>query len=103
MADPPDALGVEPVDWLVEEEDAGITEHCRGDAEPLGHAKRELTHPPVGHRRQPHLVQDLVDPAGRNVVSQGQPPQVVPGGASRVKRFGVKQCADLAEGQSRSQ
>ena len=46
---------------------------------------------------KPHLVQDLVDPAERDVVGEGQPAQVVAGGASRVERLGVEQAADLAQ------
>ena len=70
--------------------------------EALAHAQRELPGPPVGHRGEAHLVQDLVDPAQRDVVGEGQPAQVVAGGAGRVERLGVEQAAHLAQGQANS-
>ena len=41
VPDPDDALGVEPVDRLVEDEDRRVAEQRGGDAEPLAHAERE--------------------------------------------------------------
>ena len=42
-ADPADAVGVEAVDRLVEDEHRRVAEHGRGDAQPLGHPQREAS------------------------------------------------------------
>ena len=48
-ADPPDALRVEAVDRLVEQQHRRVAEQRAGDAEPLPHAEREAAGPPAGH------------------------------------------------------
>ena len=45
VADPTDALGIEAVDRLVEEEHPGVTQQRGGDAQALGHPQRELARP----------------------------------------------------------
>ena len=97
MADPADALGVEAVDGLVEEQHAGVAEQGAGDAEPLAHAEGELAGPPVGHGGEPDDVEHVVDARRRDVVGLGQPAQVVAGAAARVEGLGVEQGAHLAE------
>ena len=72
VAHPADALGVEAVDRLVEEQHAGVAEQRAGDAEPLAHAEGELAGPPVGHRGEPDDVEDLVDAPVGDVVGPGQ-------------------------------
>ena len=56
---PADALGVETVDRLVEEQHAGIAQQGRGDTEALAHTKRELSRPSASDRAQSDLVDDL--------------------------------------------
>ena len=91
VAYPPDPLGVEAVDRLVEEQNGGIAEQRRGDSKTLAHAEGELAGPPVGHGGQADLVEDLVDAAKGDVVCERQPSEVVAGRASGVERLGVEQ------------
>ena len=42
VADPADTFGVEAVDRLVKQQDPRVAEQGGGDAQPLGHAEREL-------------------------------------------------------------
>ena len=49
-ADPADALRVEAVDRLVEQQHTWVAQQGRCYAEPLAHAERELPGPPVGDR-----------------------------------------------------
>ena len=95
---PQDALGVEAVDGLVEEEHARVPEQRGGDAEPLGHAEGELPGPLAGHRGQPHQLEQLVDARRCDVVGLGQGPQVLVGAPPRVHRFGLEQGPDLPQG-----
>ena len=46
-ADPADALGVEAVDRLVEEQHRRVAEQRGGEPEPLAHAEREAADPPL--------------------------------------------------------
>ena len=62
FAHPPDALGVQAVDRLVEQQDVGVAEQRGGDAEPLAHAEGEAAHPVVGDRLQADQVDHLVHP-----------------------------------------
>ncbi len=64
-AQPGHAGRVEAVARLVEDEHLGVAEQRGGQAEPLPHAERVAAHPPVGLLGQVHLVEHLVDPAGR--------------------------------------
>ena len=52
-ADPADALRVEPVDRLVEQQHLRVAEQRGGDAEPLAHAEREAAGPPAGDASRP--------------------------------------------------
>ena len=92
-----DALGVEPVDRLVEHQHRRVAEQRGGDAEPLAHAEREalraLAAPPS---LRPTSVEHLVDPAGRDAVGLREAQQVVVRAAAAVHRLGVEQRADLA-------
>ena len=95
VPDPQDALGVEPVDRLVEHQDLRVAEQGRGDAEPLPHAEREPLGALGGDVGQPHDAEHLVHPAPGDPVGLGQAEQVVAGGAAAVHRPGVQQRADL--------
>ena len=50
IAHPEDALGVEPVDRLVEQEDSRVAEESRSDAQALAHPEREFSRPCAGPR-----------------------------------------------------
>jgi hypothetical protein len=96
-AHPADALGVQPVDRLVEHDDRRVAEQRHRDAEPLAHAEGELADPRAGDRLQPDQAEHLVDPRHRDAVAGGQPAQVVAGGAAGVQRARLEQGADLAQ------
>jgi hypothetical protein len=89
---PQDALGVESVDRLVEQDDPGFAEQCRGDAEPLAHAERERSDPAAGHRDQSDEPEDLVDERLRDGIGLGQAEQVVVGRSPRMHRLGLQHC-----------
>ena len=69
-ADPGDALGIEPVDRLVQRHHPRVTEQGGGDAEAPGHAQGERSGPPPGHRVQ--AGQNLIDPAAADPVGLRQ-------------------------------
>ena len=93
-ADPADALRVQAVDRLVQQQHLGIAEHRRRDAEPLGHAEREAARSLAGHGGQADQVQDLVDPARRETLRLGEEQQVVAGTAAGMQGPCLKQRAD---------
>jgi hypothetical protein len=67
--DPADALGVEAVERLVEDDRGRVAEQGGGDAQALAHAEREATGPPAPHLAQAHQLDHRIHPgAGR-----GQP------------------------------
>ncbi len=102
VAHPEDALGVEAVDRLVEQQHLGVAEQRGGDAEPLAHAEREALRAPAGHLVQADHAQHLVHAPGRDAGELGQGQQVVAGGPAAVHRLGVQQRADLAGGVGQS-
>jgi hypothetical protein len=67
-ANPQDALGIEPVGRLVEDQDGGIAEQRGGDAQPLAHPEREAADALARHALQADEGDHLVDPAGRDAV-----------------------------------
>ena len=97
VADPADALGVEPVAGLVEDHGVRIAEQHAGDPEPLSHAERVRLHLAVGDLAQTDHADALVDPGLGDAVRRGEPPQVVPAAASRVHVARVEQRADLEQ------
>jgi len=60
LAHPADALGVQAVHRLVEQEDVGVAEQRGGDPEPVPHAQGEPPHPVVGHRLEADHLDDVV-------------------------------------------
>jgi hypothetical protein len=96
VADPQDALRVQPVDRLVEHEQRRVTEQRAGDAEPLAHAEREPLGALARHLGQADQLKHLAHPAPGQVVRLGQAEQVVVGGPAAVHRLGVDQRAHLA-------
>ena len=65
VAHPADALGVEAVGRLVEDQHPRVAEHRGGDAEPLPHAQRVALELALGRRGQPDQRQRLVGPRCR--------------------------------------
>ncbi len=96
-ADPQDALGIEPVDRLVEHQHAGITEQCGRDTQPLAHAQRERVGALAGDPGQADPLEHCPDPEPRNAVALRQDKQVVVGRTTAVDRCGVQQRADLEQ------
>ena len=93
-----DALGVEAVDRLVEDQDVRVAEQRGGDAEPLAHAEGEARRPAcVATAGQADQLEHLVDPAAGDAVGCGQRQQVVAGAAAGVDGLGVEQRADLVQ------
>ena len=84
-AQPVDALGVEAVGRLVEDQDLGVAEQGGGQPEALAHAEREAPDPAAAGGGQPGLLQDLVDPPRVEPGRGGQDPEVVAGRAARVE------------------
>ncbi|EOY50370.1 hypothetical protein SLI_5662 [Streptomyces lividans 1326] len=98
VAHPVDALRVEAVDRLVEEQHLGVAEQRGGDAEPLAHAEGEALGTPLGHVLEAHHAEHLVHPAGRDAGQLGEAQQVVAGGPPAVHRLGVQERPDVARG-----
>jgi hypothetical protein len=71
VSQPADALGVEAVGWLVEDQDLGFAQQCRSEAEALAHPEGELAHPSVRRAREIDQVEDLVDGVIGLVVLEG--------------------------------
>jgi hypothetical protein len=95
---PADALGVEPVDGFVEEQDTGVPEEGGGDPETLAHPERVLPGAVVGHRGEAHDVENLIDATPGNVVHPAERQQMVVGAAGRVEGLGVQERTHLAQG-----
>ena len=93
-----DALRVEAVDRLVEEQHLRVAEQRSRDAEPLAHAEREATGALAGDVLQAHHAQHLVHPPGGDARQLGEAEQVAARAAAAVHRLGVEQRADLAGG-----
>ena len=94
VADPEDAVGVETVDRLIEDQRVGVAEQRRGDAEPLTHPEREGPHPLARHVAEPDDVEHFADPAAVDAVAVGQPREMVGGAAATDDRLGVQQRPD---------
>ena len=89
---PADAGGVETVGRLVEDQYGGVAEQSRGDAEPLPHAERVVTHPAArfpGVEADPG--QHLLDPVLRQAHGALGDGEDLPSGAPRVLGRGVQQ------------
>ncbi len=97
-ADPDDALRVEAVGRLVQQDHLGVAEERGGDAEALAHAEGVRPHPAPGHRGESRLLQDAVDAAQRDAVARRQGPQMIARGAGSVRRPRVQQGAHPAQG-----
>jgi hypothetical protein len=72
LADPADAVGVQPVDGLVEQHDAGVAQQGGGDPQPLAHPQRVRSGPPSGDPVQADQAEDLLDPGPGDPVAARQ-------------------------------
>src|SRR3954452_14495689 len=77
---PANALRVEPVDRLVEQQDRRIAEERDGDAEALPQPQRELLDAPMGHRGDTGELEHLVDTARPDPVALRDRQDVLAGG-----------------------
>jgi hypothetical protein len=100
-ADPADALDVQAVHRLVEDDGGGVAEQRRRDAQPLPHAEGEPARPPARHRAQADGVDDLIDPGPADAGGLGEREQMVVGAAGRVDRPRVQHPAQLAQRRGR--
>ena len=96
-ADPADALGVEAVHRLVEQQRRRVAEQRGRDAEALRHAEREAADAAVGDVGEPDLLEHLVDAAA----AAARPRRASQRRCWRAERLpcdrlGVEQRADLA-------
>ena len=97
LAHPDDALGVQAVDGLVEQEGLRVSQEGRCHAQALAHSQGEALDALLGHVRQSGDLQDLVHPLDRDAVGDGQLPEVGAGRARAVQTLGIQQGADLAQ------
>ena len=96
--DPEHPIRIEAVDGLVEDQRARIAQQRRRDPEPLPHPQREAPRVLGGDLAQADQVDDLIDPLAADPGGRRHRQQVVGGGAARVDRAGLEQCADLVQG-----
>ena len=102
VADPADALGVEAVRRLVQDQRLRVAEQRRRDAEPLAHAERERPDALACDLLQPDELDHLVDALRGMPCVWAEREQVVVGGAAGVDRPRLEDRADLAQGRRSS-
>jgi hypothetical protein len=95
-AQPVDALGVEAVGRLVEDQHLAVAEQGGGQPQALAHLEGEPADPAPSGAGQPSLLQDLVDPGLGEPGRGGLDPQVVAGRAARVEPAGRQHGPDPA-------
>ncbi len=96
IPDPEDALRVETVDRLVEEQHLRVAQQGGRDAQALPHAQREALGPPARDVLEADDAEHLVDAGGRDARELGEREQVVAGAAPAVHGLGVEQRSHLA-------
>ena len=97
-----DALRIEAVGGLVEDEHPRVTEQRRCETEPLAHPEREPLHPPIGGVTEADLLEDLGDPALRKAGGDGQDAQVISCPTPGVEAGGLQDRADVVERRRRA-
>ena len=95
--DPFDAVEVEAVDGLVEDQHRRVGQQRHGDAQALAHAQRERTGGPVGHFGQADRGEHLVHAPRPDADRGTEGEQVVAGAAAAVNGLGVEQRANLSQ------
>ena len=94
VADPADALRVQAVHRLVEDERLGVGQQRGRDPQPLPHTEGEAARPFAGHVLQPDHLDDVGDALFRDAVGGGESQQVVVRGPGRVDRACFEQGTD---------
>ena len=92
-AQPPDALGVEAVGRLVEDEHLRVAQHRGSEAEALAHAHRVAAGPLARGGGEADQLEHLVDPGVADARGVGEHPQVVAAGAAGVEVGGLQRRA----------
>ena len=88
---------VEAVDRLVENDDFGIIEQGRGDAEPLAHAGGIGLHLAPRVLRETDLLEQGIDPLGAGAVGLGEHLQIPAAGEEGIEGAAIDQRADPAQ------
>ena len=99
VPDPQHALGVEPVDRLIEKQHLRVPEQRGGDSEPLAHAEGKTAGPFPAGLVQPDHGDDLIDPPGREPLALRKAQQMVVSAAAFVHRLCLQQGAGHAHRQ----
>ena len=94
--DPLDAVEVEAVDGLVEDQHSRVGQQRRGDAQALAHPQRERAGGLVGHLGQADRCEHLVHASRPDADRGTEGEQVVAGAAAAVDGLGIEQRADLS-------
>ena len=98
VTEPADAVGVEPVGRLVEDEDLGLAEQRACEAEALAHALRETADAALGRVREADLFEHLEDARSRNAHRASQNREMTDRRTSGMPDMSVEQGADEAAG-----
>ena len=93
---PTDAVGIESVRWLVEQQDLRVSEQGACEGEALAHAEGEPAGALVGGRLETDLDQHLVHAASWDRAHGGHGPEVVSSGVAGVHAAGIEHGADDA-------
>ena len=99
---PPDALRVEAVGRLVEDEHPGVAEKGGGEAQPLPHAHAVLAGALAGRRRDAGELEELVDAPVGDRAGVREDEEVVTAAAPRVEVRRLERRPDGPEGSGRS-
>jgi hypothetical protein len=97
IAHPPDALRVQPVGRLVENQHLRIPQQRRRHAEALPHAQRVSPECAAADRGEPDKLQDLVRPRQRDARGLADDAQMITSGTAFVARACLKDAADPAD------
>ena len=93
--DPLDPVQVEPVDGLVEDQDARVGEQRGGESQALTHPEGEVARGLARHIAETYHSQHLVDSAGADADRCPEGQQVVARGSALVDTLGIEQSTDL--------
>ena len=93
LPQPPDALGVQPVGRLVQQEHLRVAQQRRGEPEALAHAHGVAAGPLARRGRDADQLEHLVDAGGADAGRVGEDAQVVAAGAAGVEVRGLQRGA----------
>src|ERR1039457_1943604 len=95
ITNPPDAVQVQSVDRLIEQQDPGIAEQRRGCSKPLLHPEGEITDPLARDVSQADLIEHGCHSLDADAVGPGEASEVVERGAAADDRAGIEHRAHL--------